>query len=243
MEVSMPEKTLEELVDASTVIFVGTIRTIGASMMPEIPASDEIAVVTVDSVLASAPVLGDLKGTALTIHVNEAGGLNVGDQAVFFTNVWIYGAQLALAEVGRVDAKQESEVATAMASGPDRELAGRLEKADSVVAGIVDKVSDADVVEPISEHAPEWKRATLRGEALKGDHAGSHVDVLFPGSDEPMFETAPKLRPGQEGVFLLHRGEGPFAPPDALTILDQRDVHPPTAHSQIRRLLESRKNQ
>lgn len=60
----MPEKTLEELVDASSLIFKGTARTIGASMMPEVPASDETAVVTVDSVLASAQLLdkGDLSG-------------------------------------------------------------------------------------------------------------------------------------------------------------------------------------
>ena len=64
-------------------------------------------------------------------------------------------------------------------------LRARLDKADVVVTGAVEKVGEANVVEPISEHAPEWKKATLRGEALKGDLAGSHVDVLFPGSDEP----------------------------------------------------------
>jgi hypothetical protein len=238
----MPEKTLEELVDVSTVIFVGTVRNIGASMMPEVPASDEIVVVTVDSILRSAPVLGDLKGTAVTVHVKEPKELKVGEQAIFCTKVWIYGEQLALAEVGRMDTNRESEVASAIAAGPDRKLAAWLDKAEMVVAGVVEAVSEADVVEPISEHAPEWKKATMRVESLDGRLSASQVEVLFPGSDESVFEATPKLNPGQEGVFVLHRGKGPFAPPDALTILDPRDVHPPSARDRIRQLLQSKEN-
>lgn len=239
----MPEKTLEELVDASSLIFKGTARTIGASMMPEVPASDEVAVVTIDSVLVSAPVLGNLEGTALTIRMGEGAALKPKDQAIFFTNVWIYGSQLAVTEVGRVDPKQESDVVAAVAKRPDRELIARLDRTELVVVGTVEKVEDAkDVLEPISEHSPEWKRATLRVESVEfGKLTGRHVDVLFAGSDEPMFESAPKLQKGQEGVFLLRRGEGPFAPPEAFTILDPRDVHPRTALPHIRQLLKSKK--
>jgi len=236
----MPEKTLEELVDASSVIFKGTLRNLGASMMPEVPPGDDTAVVTIDSVLASATVLGDLKGTAITIRLAEDAKLKPGGQAIFFTNVSVYGSQLCVDEVGRVDAKREGDVVATIDARPDRELSARLERTELAVAGKVEKVKDAkDVIEPVSEHSPEWKRATLATESVElGDLKGRRVDVLFPGSDEPMFETSPKLQVGQEGVFLLRRGEGPFAPSDAFTILDSRDVHPRAELPRIRKLLK-----
>ena len=62
----MQEKTLDQLVDATTIIFKGTVRALAASLMPEISANESVGVVTVDTVMAASPALGDLAGTALT---------------------------------------------------------------------------------------------------------------------------------------------------------------------------------
>lgn len=239
----MDAKTIQQFVDAATLIFKGAVRSLAASIMPEVPVSDDVAVVTVDTVIAAAPMLGDLKGTALTIRFAGAERPKVGDQAIFFTNAWIYGTHLAVAEVGRVEPAREADVVSAVKKRPDRQLAARIAGAEFVVVGVVEKVGPApDVHEPISLHSPSWKLATLRVESVnKGKLTGRRLEVLFASSDDVMWESAPKLQEGQEGIFLLRRGEGPFAPAEAFTVVEPLDVQPRGALPRVAKLIETSK--
>jgi hypothetical protein len=56
----------------------------------------------------------------------------------------------------------------------------------------------------ISEHDPIWQEALVHVESVeKGSTGGKQVVVRFPGSNDVRWRNHPKLRPGQQGVFLL----------------------------------------
>lgn len=237
----MADTNLVDLVDTSSIVVKGTIQSLGASLTNEVPASENLAVLKVDATLAAASALGDLSAAPIMILLRDSEERAVGDQAIFFANPWIYGSHLAIVEVGRVEYGRETEVTEAIEKRGDRKLFARLDAAELVVVSTVEKIEEADIPEPISEHAPEWQKATLRVESVeRGKHSGRHLEVLFASSDEPAFESAPKLQPGQEGIFLLRRGEGPFAPPDAFTVLNRLDVQSRSALSLVREHLKSK---
>jgi hypothetical protein len=66
-----------------------------------------------------------------------------------------------------------------------------------------------------SEHDPMWREAVVEVEDVhKGSHKRKTIIVRFPASRDIMWNEAPKLRPGQEGYFVLHKpAEGEIPPP------------------------------
>jgi hypothetical protein len=235
----MPKSMIASLVDGTTIIFRGTVRALSASTMREVWANDSVAIVRVDKVLYAMPDLGDLTGTELTLRWSGASKVAVGEQAIFFTNPWIYGTRIAVSELGRAELSEERDVLSEIENKPSRQLAARLDDTELLIAGKVEKVEPSGVEEPISHHSPGWMRAKLQVESVeKGKLAAKQVDVLFPSASDVKWRWAPRLQVGQEGVFLLQRGQGPYAPSDAYTIIDPRDVHPRKALSQIKKLLK-----
>ena len=108
-----------------------------------------------------------------------------------------------------------------------------LDQADVVVAGTVTQVKVADETEDsplparlamrgrgaqaqtmrqptrISEHDPIWHEAVVSVDSVeKGTSTRKQVVVRFPGSNDVRWRYHPKLRVGQQGVFLL-TPEGP----------------------------------
>jgi len=63
---------------------------------------------------------------------------------------------------------------------------------------------------PISEHDPRWRAATIAvDDVAKGRHGPAQAVVRFPASRDVAWWRVPKLKPGDEGVWLLHRTEPP----------------------------------
>lgn len=109
-----------------------------------------------------------------------------------------------------------------------RQLERQVAKADLVVTGRVTAVRVADEMPRafsrgrgfkaasnapaqsarISEHDPLWCEATVdvAGDE-KGGSAARQIVVRFPSSRDVRWYKVPKFTPGQEGVFLLHKGE------------------------------------
>jgi hypothetical protein len=236
----MAQKKIEKLVDSSTIIFKGTVQTLGSSNMPEVGISNEIGMVKVDVAILEVPLLGNITGTIMTIRFKRRQMLKIGSQAIFFTNVWIYASKIALGEVDHIATINEKDVISAMKEQPDRHLSIHLDRSELVMTGEVKKIERADVPEPISEHAPEWKIATINIKTiLKGVFKDKQIDVLFASKEEGKWKSAPKLKEGQKGVFILHRGETLFAPNKAFTILYPLDVHPSEAQSRITKLIQT----
>ena len=56
------------------------------------------------------------------------------------------------------------------------------------------------------EHDAQWRDAVVEiSRVHKGEHRGKTVMVRFPSSHDRMWFDAPKLAPGQEGHFVLHK--------------------------------------
>jgi hypothetical protein len=54
-----------------------------------------------------------------------------------------------------------------------------------------------------------WREATVRVATVhKGQHGTKTVTIRFPASTDVKWHKAVKLHPGQEGYFILHKGEG-----------------------------------
>src|SRR5262249_44991417 len=149
--------------------------------------------------------LAGFKGKEITVRLRQPNSATVGEQAVFYTNGWIYGQGLAVVEVGRADAARANQlrpqITAALEKNRDKDLQERLARADLVVAGKVTATRPHGQTDatPQSEHDPQWWEATVAVDApvLRGN-AGATVTVLFPSSKDEMWTDAPKFQPGQE---------------------------------------------
>jgi len=150
-------------------------------------------------------------------------------------------AQIVLREVGHRDVgvKNEREVAAAVEALPDKHLKARLETADIVIVGTVERVRQSGIKEPISFHSPRWMYADVKvANPLKGGRKGEKIALLFPSGRDVLWAGAHRFAEHEEGVFLLHRGAAKWgAPPDALTALDPADFQPSDALPRIQQLL------
>ena len=138
-----PDSSIDDLVDHSTIIFIGTVQKLGASNVPGHPATSHSVVVRVDRALRVPPALGDLTAQRITVELTGAPGVRVGQQATFFTNGLVYSDSIVVQEVARRDTPLDtvsrqahvSEVSGALQRRPDRHLRRRLATADVVVTG------------------------------------------------------------------------------------------------------------
>jgi hypothetical protein len=103
--------------------------------------------------------------------------------------------------------------------------------------------TDAPGVRPPSEHDPQWHEAEIEiEEVVKGDVPEARTVVLFPASTDVMWYRAPKLTPGQQGVWVLHDEQIPesvaSAFPSVFTALDPTDVRPREELEHVRELVD-----
>jgi hypothetical protein len=197
-------------------------------------------------VLQSPLGLGTLEGQEVTILLGRPGRIN--ERATFFARGWLYGVSVAVVETHRRDELGRpwtlADVAAAKRLNDDEDLARHLAAADLVAVARVARVSEAQPPgkgrSPSSEHDPEWRSASLHVErTLAGDPPPGELAVLFPDSRDIHWFAVPKLKEGQEGIFLLHRGSGGGA--NEYTIVHAEDVLPVADLERVKTLLEKRK--
>jgi hypothetical protein len=237
-------------------IFQGTVQKMKAANLKEVEVADDVAVVRVDKILHTPESLRGFAGEEITVQVAPDQPVKAGQTYIFYTNGWIFGANLAVRSVA-----QESATATAVAalqSHPQdpvrslktREALDQAAAADLIVTGRVSAVrlpagesqaratamASGRTSERISEHAPLWQEAVIDVDAVhKGQFKGKQVVIRFPSSTDVRWHKAPKFHTGQEGVFLLQKGQlpGPSAAaltaavgPEDYTALSPADVQP-----------------
>lgn len=239
----MGSKSIEELTRSSSFVFAGTVLDVGASNLRALRAQENLVLVRVNRPLRVDSALGDLRGRSVTLETQTADRLQPGEQAVFFTQSWIHGEEIAVREVARVDVGRADEVAAVAARLPELHLVDRLADAAVVVLAEVERTRRIPHL-PRERRAPNWAEATLKVEdALKGQDSG--VRLLFPTSESHHWYDAPRFRRHQRGVFLLHSGD-PRATPwlaeygldgNIVTALDPADVQPESEAARIRALL------
>ncbi len=237
---------------------MGTVRRVGASDVPTIPASDATVVVAVDEVLHAPDALAGFGGQEVTVRLAAPGSVSEGERATFFTTVLAFADGLGLAELEHHPADAEvsalaNRVADARTSATEQRMQDHVARADVIVSGRVADVrppSQASVLaagteSPVSEHDAHWMEAVLAVDSVvKGTPPAGETVVLFPSSMDVAWARAPKLEVGREGVFLLHSREpsAELSPrlraggPPVLMALDPLDVQPPEEIDHLRQL-------
>ncbi|GLS18547.1 hypothetical protein GCM10007874_15640 [Labrys miyagiensis] len=236
----MPD-TLKDLIAQTTFSFVGTVSGLNAATMSDIAVDDHTAIVHVDRVLHAPEAFTHLEDHNLTIQLSHsAEPLSVGQSFAFFGNGRSFGESLEIVEIGRLPvADVEPHASMAVAAGApagafnalldeiaDDKIRDHAKAADAVVIGRVVAVEKAGPI-TFSEHDPDWWRATINVfHVEKGDVSGGRVRVLFANSRDIRWQKAPKPKPSQGGLWILHRtGRGlrRLAP---FQILDPKDFQP-----------------
>ena len=219
----------EAQVRQSSIIFVGRVTEVGGTVMSAIPPQPEMLVVEVERVLDKPLAVSISAEQPVMVKLRQAGELNAGDRAVFYTDGRILGETLALDEVGH-ELLEGQTVLSAAGAGPadepspeaierlrsevnEQALQSRIELAAAVVVGRVREIRELTGTAaragpggelPISEHDPQTAEAVIDvTEGIKGAEAGSEVVVRFPTSEDVMWFDYPKFRIGETGVFLL----------------------------------------
>jgi hypothetical protein len=211
-----------------TFVFTGTVKKLNSATMKQVSADGRTAVVRVDEVVEANAELARLAGQDVTVQLSGRAKIPVGGRFVFHTVPLMFGESVS---VQSVQQEPLAAAGAARAAGGDpvarkasHDLQDRFADADVVVSGRVKAVTlppeetdrSAGVAtravksvapgRPVSEHDPKWRDAIVEVDSIhKGQHAKKAITVRFPESTDVRWYTAPKFRPGQQGVFMLRK--------------------------------------
>jgi hypothetical protein len=243
----MPDAQITDLLKRSQFVFEATVEDVGRSTVADLPVTDHTIVVMLDRVLHSPAALAQTTGSRVTVQLLEGSPkLATGDRVVFFTTALAFGEHIAVQEVGRTQPDEAGP--TMMAAGSpatlpgarpgrahpvldaaqeldDERLRGHAEEAEDVVVGRVVKLERVGPV-AVSEHDPDWWRATIHVEHAEKGRAHGQIQVLYPNSSDVRWARIPKLHSGQEGLWILHATQGEDSSLAPYRLLDTDDAQP-----------------
>jgi len=198
------------LAESSSVVVRGRVLRLNASDEPMLPASRRTAVILVRQMYAGSEIAGDQQGKNATVILSRPNAVKAGEEAFFYGNVRFVGTTMTIADVG----ESPVEPGNSSPSGPldragqgpaDRAILERLAAASMVFRGSVEDVRPIEGRGAPSEHDPEWQVASVRVHTpLRGADSGQVVTIAFAASRDITWFNSPKLKPGQEAVFLAH---------------------------------------
>jgi hypothetical protein len=253
------------LAGKSSIIFSGTVSQLAATSFPDVPKSAQTIVVRVDSVEKKPAAVSLKKGDNVTVEVKDVSAFQEGTHATFYTDGWIFGAGVAVKELGHeLGAAVEPAPMTSAGktSGQsqdqmnDQELLDRMKASDFVVVGRVTDVRPWNVPKPksgapsrVSEHDPDWHEAVVEIQSvLKGGKVkGNKVIVRFPNRNDVAWVSSPKFTKNQRAIFCLNRDQSTGAPTttmggtqvNAYTCLGHGDALPISEEARVRSLLKN----
>jgi len=239
----MPED-ISDLVRHAGFIFAGTVQRVSRSMVEPTPFH-AAAVVQVKSVIDAPPILHNWIGRHVTIGLRIPEDLKAGDSAIFFAGSWVYGASLALRELGHRslphDIRQvRRQVLEARERLADEDRRHRVSGAARIVLGRgaqIGEVAARKCTGPEREHDPRWLEALLDEELVLRGERGTGSWVLFAGSRDIAWREAPKLQVGQRGLWILHKKQVGDPAHEALVLDDPRDLRTPDELMRVQALL------
>lgn len=263
-EGSLPDTLLNE----SNFVFRGTVKELNAATMPSVPITKQTVIVHVDQVLKASKMLSGYEGKDITVKLAKGLKPKPGGQAIFYTNGWLFGDSIAVQSAGQTALTKASR---ATAAGPfqltsDSELHEHVSDAVLIVTGKVVSISQVAPTESrssksksknsrettrVSEHSAYWNEAVVEIASVdKGRFSKRQITVRFPSSSDVAWAKAPKLNVGQEGVFILHRGEATeksastakrkaVSEQDNFVVLHANDILPPEKTAEVIQLIHS----
>jgi hypothetical protein len=251
------------LAKQSSIIFSGTVSQLGAASFAGVPSSPQTIVVRVDSVLKKPPAVSLKKGDNVTVELKDPSAFQQGTQATFYTEGWIFGAGVAVKELGHelnpggvasASGAGTGETALTRMQESDQDLQARIVSSELVVIGRVTDVHRWTIPKsaasryPISEHSADWHEAVLQIKSiLKGTKPKkSKMVVRFPLSRDVAWVNSPKFQKQQQGIFFLKKDQVSGDPTaslggyqvDAYTCLKSGDWLPMSDEARVRSLLK-----
>ncbi|HEX3128228.1 MAG TPA: hypothetical protein VH394_12935 [Thermoanaerobaculia bacterium] len=203
------------------IVFTGKVERDGPVAPSEIPEGTPAVTVVIDRIIVKPTAVVLAKDNRITVAI--AGSLSnypAGTRATFYTVGWIYGDTVAVRELAHEASAPPGAFAPATLPASidsdlrDAKLARLIDEADAVVVGRVVSVGPSTPAaapaggsaQPVSEHEPQWRDATVQVESwLKGVNQQQQIVVRFPASIDVAWYNVPKLKSGMEGTFLLHK--------------------------------------
>jgi hypothetical protein len=258
----------------SAIVVEGKVVKVHASDERLLAPSDSTAVISIRRMYSGSEIAGDLAGRTATVILSRPGSLKVGDEALFFGNPRFMGKTLTIADEGEIVGSNAAAAQSSLQAGiqarKDKPVVDRLATASLVFRGTVESIrplepgrnevtsegkTRGDVRK--SEHDPEWQVASVKvATPIQKATAGQVVTVLFPASRDIVWYRAPKLKAGQDAIFITHvlsREEAAAyresglpslleRQPDGVhAITDPNDVLPPSDEARVKALLSTRK--
>ncbi|HKF57049.1 MAG TPA: hypothetical protein VKJ45_16440 [Blastocatellia bacterium] len=234
----------DELAAKASFIFRGTVLRVNASTLREVSDKSNTAIVRVDETVQAPKVLSHYTGQEITVYLPDLAEVKAGDQAVFFTNSWLFGNDgVAVRSLGHhppaaANAALGMSGADPVANLQARDTRAHYDSADAVVSGTVVSVRVPPASaerRAVGEHDPQWREATIEvDQRHKGAAGKREIIVRFPASHDRMWHRAPKLRAGDKGHFLLH---APSKGADYYTLLHPEDFELGSRQGPVHRLL------
>jgi len=257
----------DNLAEQANFIFKGTVKKLKATTMSNVPVTNRMAIVHVDENGPNPPnILLSYEGKDITVELNKGEKVKEGQQAIFYTTGAQFGESVTVQSIGHTDVAESVAAAGAVRGLPapeNRALHEHLKDADVVVKGRVISVGlpkqpasssrkaktakDTETTR-FSEHSAKWNEAIVDVESVeKGQKLQKRITVQFPRTMDTAFRKAPKLDPGQEGIFLLHKTEEPAKKRTAgkkserqsYRVLHNDDFLPSHTASTVRSLIQS----
>ena len=268
-----PRTRKDDLTNKARFIFQGVVtKVLGAS---KDKAEEQSVVVKVDSVVRAPSMLTGSAGNSVTVLLAPGEKIAGGEHAVFYTNPASWGDTVSVRSLGHTAAAPEAAGHRMMAAAKplhDQHLEDQVQAADLVLTGTVSAVrlppeqtpsahvmaAKSGLTQPpqrISEHDPLWREAVIDVHDVHKGNARKQVVIRFPGSTDVRWHKAPKFRPGQQGVWLLHKKDvapspgmraamvkaaGP-AVTEAYTALNPADFQPIDQVESIKTLIKASK--
>ena len=251
----MANELITDFLRGSQFVVAGSVGQAGTANVRIVSPSANVGTFKISEILHGPSVLRGFAGKEITVMFDESKPIRAGESMVLFAKSWLYGDNLAVIEVGRMDEmepdKTHTDIADAQRAVADEKLSRRIALAELVITGKVDKTEPASEEisrrMPITEHMPEYWVAEIAIKSVeKGRHEGKRVSIYFPASHDVTWHRAPKFTPGQEGIWILQRDQQEMGWRSmrlpGLTALAPLDFHALEHLTRIRNLIRSSSN-
>jgi hypothetical protein len=216
--IAFAQTETQSLAERSSIIVRGKVLKTNASDEPLVEPSDRTAIISVEQMYAGQEIAGDQTGRTATVILSKPEGVKAGEEAVFFGNPRFLGKSITISDEAEAPGANASAMVSTMQQGTqarrDKPVLDRLAVATLVFRGTVSAVKPLQGAagaegkrspESTSEHDPEWQVATVQiSKPLRGGEAGQKVTVIFAASRDIVWFYAPKLKAGQDAVFIAH---------------------------------------
>jgi hypothetical protein len=232
---------MKDFVTQSDFIFIGTTLLLNTSNI-DAENPENMAVVRVDKVISGSENLFAFTGKQITVRLKDAGPAQQNENRIFFTRATYFGESLGVDEIGSYDVKRypdiDIQVKQADKEIEDSMLTARLKTTEMVVIGKVVSVKKSQNQPSfISEHNPEWLEAEIEvSSSLKGNKPDKIV-FLFPGSEDELYMNSPKFKVGDNGIFLLRKGNLKLADEKMFSVVTRKDFLKEEQSSRIKSLI------